>query len=183
MTTMTPSDAEKTGTNMQNEAFEIIAKSLEKLDGVTRRNMFGWDCLFINGNSFLGGSDRGMLFKFDQEGLARAVRLPGVQIFDPMGNGKGMTGWAIAEPSSRNEWPRLSQMALNIAEQLPPKDKAKKKSAAKVAVVKKSAPAKKAVVKKASVKKAAPKKAAPVKKAPAKKSTPAKKASQNKPKK
>jgi hypothetical protein len=74
-----------------------------------------------------------------------------------MGNGKGMTGWAIADPDSSAEWPRLSQMALNIAEQLPPKDKAKKKAANKM-VLKKAATGKKLIAKRALAKKTTSKK-------------------------
>jgi hypothetical protein len=138
---------------MQNERFEIIAHSLEKEDGVVRRKMFGWDCLFVNGNSFLGGSDRGMLFKLSAEDLLQAIAVPGIGRFDPMGNGKGMTGWVMAEMFSDSAWPRLAQQAFNEALSLPPKDKKGGKK-----------PTAKAVVKKAEMPKA--KKSAPVKASP-----------------
>ena len=65
---------------------------------VIRKQMFGWPCLFINGNLFAGLHRQGIVVRLPPNQLGEILRRPGVVAFEPM-PGRVMTGYAlIAHP-------------------------------------------------------------------------------------
>jgi hypothetical protein len=91
--------------------YDEIAAALEGA-GVKASTMFGMPTLKMNGKAMGGLWGDAMTFKLAPDALAEALRLDGVQLFDPSGMGRPMKAWVVVPLSQAAEWDRLAQLAL-----------------------------------------------------------------------
>lgn len=92
---------------------------------VGRRQMFGWPCLFVNGNLFAGLHRQSILVRLPPNELNSLLQKPGVVRFEPM-PGRIMKGYAmITEPLDwkRDELTKCIAASLAFARLLPIKAK------------------------------------------------------------
>ena len=83
--------------NFDKSSPELVARFNEVAPGdvrVTRKQMFGWPCLFFNGNLFAGLHRQGIVMRLPPGQLSEILRKPGVVAFEPM-PGRVMTGYAL----------------------------------------------------------------------------------------
>ncbi|MEP7041268.1 MAG: hypothetical protein ABI864_06800 [Chloroflexota bacterium] len=79
--------------------------------GVKASSMFGMPTLKRNGKALGGLWGDAMTFKLAPEAVAAALRLPGVQQFDPSGS-RPMKAWVVVPLEQSAEWERLARLAL-----------------------------------------------------------------------
>ena len=97
---------------------------------VARKQMFGWPCLFINGNLFAGLHRQGIIVRLPENQLIDLLQKPGAVAFEPM-PGRIMNGYAmITDPLDwkRDELANCIADSLTFVRRLPikPKRAAKK---------------------------------------------------------
>jgi hypothetical protein len=92
--------------------YDEIAAGLEGA-GVKASTMFGMPTLKLNGKAMGGLWGDAMTFKLAPEALAEALRLDGVQLFDPSGIGRPMKAWVVVPAAKADQWERLAQLALS----------------------------------------------------------------------
>jgi hypothetical protein len=80
--------------------------------GVSASSMFGMPTLKRNGKAIGGLWGDAMTFKLAPDAVADALRLEGVQQFDPSGLGRPMKAWVVVPLTQSAEWERLAQLAL-----------------------------------------------------------------------
>ena len=80
--------------------------------GVTASSMFGMPTLKRNGKAIGGLWGDAMTFKLPPDAVADALRLEGVQQFDPSGLGRPMKAWVVVPLTQSAEWERLARLAL-----------------------------------------------------------------------
>jgi len=90
--------------------YDEIAAGLEAA-GVKASTMFGMPTLKLNGKAIGGLWGDAMTFKLAPKALADALRLPGVQHFDPSGS-RPMKAWVVVPLAQSEEWERLARLAL-----------------------------------------------------------------------
>jgi TfoX/Sxy family transcriptional regulator of competence genes len=66
------------------EAVAAFEASTSGLSGVELRKMFGYSCVFSNGNMFAGLHEAGMVLRLPDEKRAEFLRLKGAKQFEPM---------------------------------------------------------------------------------------------------
>jgi len=91
--------------------YDEIASGLEGA-GVKASTMFGMPTLKRNGKAIGGLWGDAMTFKLAPDALADALRLEGVQQFDPSGLGRPLKAWVVVPLAQSAEWQRLAQLAL-----------------------------------------------------------------------
>ncbi|MFN0071537.1 MAG: hypothetical protein ACKVVP_08635 [Chloroflexota bacterium] len=99
------------------ETFESVRDELTDIPGVVAGKMFGMPVLKINGKAFAGANGAAMVFKLDAVALARALAIPEVGHFDPMG-GRPMREWVEVPAAQAEHWLALSRAALDYVRQL-----------------------------------------------------------------
>lgn len=80
--------------------------------GVKPSSMFGMPTLKLNGKAIGGLWGDAMTFKLAPEALADALRIDGVEAFDPSGMGRPMKAWVVVPLAQSGEWERLARLAL-----------------------------------------------------------------------
>lgn len=77
------------------EIEERFEAALPKDPAIEPRKMFGYKCAFVKGNVFAGLFEESVVIRLP-DGLERSFPdLADAQGFNPMGKGKGMTGWFV----------------------------------------------------------------------------------------
>jgi len=66
------------------EAVAAFEASTSGLSGVESRKMFGYSCVFVEGNMFAGLHEAGMVLRLPDEQRAEFLRLKGASQFEPM---------------------------------------------------------------------------------------------------
>ena len=84
--------------------------------GVKASSMFGMPTLKLNGKAIGGLWGDAMTFKLAPDALAEALRLDGVNLFDPSGLGRPMKAWVVVPTAHAAEWERLAQLAISALE-------------------------------------------------------------------
>ncbi|MFO0728803.1 MAG: hypothetical protein U1E65_33805 [Myxococcota bacterium] len=116
--------------------YDAIALELGRL-GIAKSTMFGMPTLKREGKAVCGLFGDAMVFKLDGDAHAAALKLAGVERFDPSGKGRPMKAWLVVPKSHAARWPALAMSAAVNA----PATAEKKKTPAKAAP-KAKAPAK-----------------------------------------
>ncbi len=80
--------------------------------GATRKKMFGHDCLSAAGKGFATLTQEGLALKLSGEAHARALALPGSELWDPSGRGRAMREWVHVPAAYRAEWPSFAGAAM-----------------------------------------------------------------------
>jgi len=80
--------------------------------GVKASSMFGMPTLKLNGKAIGGLWGDAMTFKLAPDAVADALRLAGVQHFDPSGLGRPMKAWVVVPLEHSGDWERLARLAL-----------------------------------------------------------------------
>lgn len=111
--------------SLETHLLDELRESLTGLTGLSERRMFGSDGLFANGYAFAIVWDGRIVLKIadetDCEGL---LKVSGANPFNPMGKGKGMSGWIVVPESFHDDsdelrhWARLAYRHICM---LPPK--------------------------------------------------------------
>jgi len=97
--------------------FEKITKDMtKKYPNVEASQMFGRDCLKVNGKPFCLFFDGDMAFKLMGLNFQKAMVLKGSKLFDPAGSGKPMAGWVQIYISQADKWARLAYAAMYFVE-------------------------------------------------------------------
>ena len=114
--------------NFGKSSPELVARFTELTppdEHVVRKPMFGWPCLFVNGNLFMGLHREGLIVRLPAEELGSILALSDATAFEPM-PGRIMAGYAmITNPLAWNEKDLKEWIAksLAFARQLPTKEK------------------------------------------------------------
>jgi hypothetical protein len=95
--------------------YDEIAAGLASA-GVKASSMFGMPTLKLNGKAIGGLWGDAMTFKLAPAALAEALRLEGVNLFDPSGMGRPMKAWVVVPATHAAEWERLAHLAISAFE-------------------------------------------------------------------
>jgi len=107
------------------EAVVAFDAATSGLAGVEPRKMFGYSCVFANGNMFFGLHEAGMVLRLPDEHRAEFLRLKGAEQFEPM-PGRVMREYVVVPkallkaPEQLREWVEKS---LSYVSSLPAKAK------------------------------------------------------------
>ena len=106
------------------EIEERFEAALPNDPGIEPRKMFGYKCAFVRGNFFAGLFEESVVVRLP-DGLDRSfAELAGAEGFNPMGKGKGMTGWFVVPESISFDPRRLERLlaaTFTVVCELPPK--------------------------------------------------------------
>jgi len=78
--------------------------------GARKGSMFGMPVVKVRDKVFAGTFGDAMTFKLGEEGAARALRLKGVEPFEPMA-GRVMKGWVLVPLEHATRWRALAEQA------------------------------------------------------------------------
>jgi hypothetical protein len=78
-----------------DKVFGKIITLLPPTPVITRGKMFGMPCLKVNGRIFACFWAGGLSVKLPVEEVAKALKIAGIAILDPMGNNRPMKGMDI----------------------------------------------------------------------------------------
>jgi TfoX/Sxy family transcriptional regulator of competence genes len=101
--------------------------AVRPLRGVTKRKMFGYPAVFVNGHMVAGLLRDTMVLRLGDHDRARFLLLPGAAPFIAM-KGRVMKQWAVVPPamlSSRTALARWLGRSLAYGRSLPPKKPAR----------------------------------------------------------
>ncbi|GAA2843117.1 hypothetical protein [Kribbella solani] len=90
--------------------YDLVAAGLAAA-GVVRGSMMGMPCLKIGRKMLAGMFGDAMTFKLPPEPRARALALPGAELFDP-GMGRQMKEWVVIPLAESGVWPEYAEAAL-----------------------------------------------------------------------
>jgi hypothetical protein len=95
------------------DAFEGVAADLSGA-GVALGQTFGSRALMVNRKAMACLNGDAMAFKLgrDSPHHARALELPGAQLFDPSGMGRPFKDWVEVPAAAADVWPSLAEAAL-----------------------------------------------------------------------
>ncbi|XAS68717.1 hypothetical protein V3C33_05350 [Micrococcaceae bacterium Sec5.7] len=98
------------------DAFEGVAADAAGA-GVVLGQTFGARALMINKKAMACLHGDGMAFKLgrDSPEHARALLIPGAELFDPSGMKRPFKDWVEVPVASADEWPGLAEAALAFA--------------------------------------------------------------------
>ena len=86
----------------------VVGPFLER--GAKKGTMFGMPIVKVRGKVFAGTFGDAMTFKLGEEGSAKALRLKGVEPFEPTA-GRTMRGWVLVPLEHPKRWPALTEQA------------------------------------------------------------------------
>ena len=89
--------------------FDRVAGSFVER-GAKRSQMFGMPVLKIRDKVFAGTYGDAMTFKLAPDEVAAALKLKGVEPFEPM-PGRAMKGWVMVPLEHSKRWPDLAEKA------------------------------------------------------------------------
>ena len=100
--------------------FEALAEGLEGA-GIRRGRMMSRPMLSIDGRMFACLLDDGLTLRLGAGSAPyeRALALPGATVFSP-GAGRVFRDWVVVPLAHATTWPELADVALALAESLPP---------------------------------------------------------------
>jgi hypothetical protein len=78
--------------------------------GATKGKMFGMPIVKARDKVFAGTYGDAMTFKLGEDGTVKALRLKGVEAFEPMA-GRAMKGWVLVPLGHAKRWPALAEQA------------------------------------------------------------------------
>ncbi len=94
-------------------AYESLVEALvAEHDSIERAAMFGMPCLKVNGTSFAGSFDAGVVFKLRPPEHTQALSLAGAELFDPSGSGRAMKEWVVVPLAHRRQWAALAAASI-----------------------------------------------------------------------
>ncbi len=96
-------------------AFDAVTADLAGA-GVTPGMMFGARSLMLNRKAVACLTGDAMVFRLGRNspGHARALGLPGAELFDPSGMGRPFKDWVRVPAGSAESWPALAEAALSF---------------------------------------------------------------------
>jgi hypothetical protein len=93
-------------------AYSEVTDIVQVKHGATVSKTFGTPTLKINGKVFAGLEKNEMIFKLTGEDHAKALKLKGAKLFDPMKNGKAMKEWVQVPAAHSKLWLKFAESAL-----------------------------------------------------------------------
>jgi hypothetical protein len=98
----------------ESQRYEDIVDAITDWNPACRASkVFGMPCVKRNGRVVFGLSRTGMVFKLtDPDAHARALAVPGAQLFDPSGRGEVFRQWVVVPPARAREWEALAYDAV-----------------------------------------------------------------------
>ncbi|WP_197047182.1 hypothetical protein [Paucibacter sp. KBW04] len=94
-------------------AYQALCQTLLTNEGVSASQMFGKPCLKIHGKAFVAQHLQAVVFKLNGPAHAKALALPGAQLWDPSGKARPMKEWvAVPAVGSNTGFNALAQAAL-----------------------------------------------------------------------
>ena len=84
-----------------------------KIEGSVSSQMFGKLCYKINGKPFVSYFQDTMVFKLTGDIHAKALSLPGAQLFDPSGKHRPMREWVQVPIDHEGDWDGLAEAAAD----------------------------------------------------------------------
>ncbi len=75
-----------TKTQQAKNVAEIFEEVITTILGIERRKMFGWTCVFIDGNMLGGFYNDQMMLRLSDKDREAFLQLPDTSIFNPKGN-------------------------------------------------------------------------------------------------
>jgi hypothetical protein len=108
---LTKKGAEKSDLELRSyEAFEQVGESLK----AQLSSMFGKACLkAANGKAFACFSDNCIVVKLNEQDFKTYSKLSNAELFNPMGKGKGMTGWLQIPFMHGKKWKSIALKGMN----------------------------------------------------------------------
>ncbi len=99
-----------------NAKYDGVVHDLTGTTPATASQMFGMPCLKVGGKAFAGLWKDGMVFKLSGDAHARAMAVPGAELFDP-GMGRPMKEWVAVPPDQSETWEGLARDAMDYVAQ------------------------------------------------------------------
>lgn len=99
--------------------FADIGEALGGRD-VAVSQMFGMPCLKVGGKAFAGVFGSSMVFKLAGDAHAGALKLKGMELFDPSGMGRPMKEWVVVPATHARRWTDLASLARDYVAPAPP---------------------------------------------------------------
>jgi TfoX/Sxy family transcriptional regulator of competence genes len=124
---------------------ETFEQAVSDLPAIKQRKMFGFPCVFINGNMFAGLYEEKLILRLDEREREDALRERGATIFEPM-PGRVMKEYVVVPPDVLERPAVLRSWigrALAFASALPAKEERATHARATRAKAKARAPRKK----------------------------------------
>ncbi len=106
------------------EIVERFEAALPSHPDVEPRSMFGYPAAWVNGNYFAGLFEESVVLRLPGALLGAVPEMRGAEPFNPMGTGRGMSGWyVVPERYARDVGPLavLLERALGPVRAQPPK--------------------------------------------------------------
>jgi hypothetical protein len=107
---MAISEEGKAKSKLDERSYELFCKLGDAM-APPMSHMFGKKCYKKNGKAFMMFFDDSLVVKLGSQDFEKAGALSGAHIFNPMGKGKGMTGWLVVPFMHRSKWQRLVDIA------------------------------------------------------------------------
>lgn len=93
-------------------AYADVTDIMQVKHNATVSKTFGTPTLKINGKVFAGLEKNDMIFKLTGEDHAKALKMKGAKLFDPMKNGKAMKEWVQVPAAHSKHWLMFAESAL-----------------------------------------------------------------------
>lgn len=117
-------------TKSPEELVQLFERAMKDFPIATQRKMFGYPCVFVNGNMFTGLFQDEMFLRLNDQDRAAIRKEYGTSLFEPM-PGRPMRQYVMVPRYVRNS-PRLLRSwltkGMEYAKSLPPKVKRKTKT-------------------------------------------------------
>jgi hypothetical protein len=98
-------------TKMPKIDYDDVAEQMSLKYNATATTMFGMPTLKISGKAFAGVDKGAMMFKLTGADHAKALKLKGAKLFDPMG-GRPMKEWVQVPAAHSKHWLKFAESAL-----------------------------------------------------------------------
>lgn len=101
--------------------YQTIVDEMVPDGAVIPAKWFGMPCLKHNGYVFVAYRHGDLIVKLRAADLTAALKLPGVDHFDPMDRGRPMREWLRIPPDHAEAWLGYARHAREYAAEQPPK--------------------------------------------------------------
>lgn len=98
----------RTGADALARYERVVEPFLDR--GAKKGSMFGMPIVKVRDKVFAGTYGDAMTFKLGEDGTVKALRLKGVEAFEPMA-GRAMKGWVLVPLEHAKRWPALAEQA------------------------------------------------------------------------
>lgn len=94
------------------QEYSRLVSAFAERNGVESGQMFGKQCVKINGKAFLAQHLDAVVFKLTGIDHSAALSLSGARLWDPSGKGRPMKEWVAIPVAAKSEFKHLAEAAF-----------------------------------------------------------------------